>query len=153
MTAEGLPPAQVVAEARQWLGTPYRHRASRQGIGCDCLGLVRGLYRTFYGTEPAPVPPYAPEWAEVGSSDRLLEAARAHLVELTPSMFPRAGELVLFRWKPSGLCKHVGVVSAPDRFIHAYENGGTVESALVPAWRRRIAARFVFPDPMTTKVR
>jgi NlpC/P60 family putative phage cell wall peptidase len=35
----------IVAETRAWLGTPYRHQASLKGVGCDCLGLVRGVWR------------------------------------------------------------------------------------------------------------
>ena len=35
----------IVAEARAWIGTPYRHQASLKGVGCDCLGLVRGVWR------------------------------------------------------------------------------------------------------------
>jgi len=38
-------PDEVVAAARAWLGTPYRHRASVRGAGCDCLGLLRGVWR------------------------------------------------------------------------------------------------------------
>ena len=36
---------QIVAAARGWVGTPYRHQASLKGIGADCLGLVRGVWR------------------------------------------------------------------------------------------------------------
>ncbi len=28
-----------------WLGTPYRHQGRRKGVGCDCLGLVLGVWR------------------------------------------------------------------------------------------------------------
>lgn len=39
----GVTRAAIVAEARRWLGTPYRHQASVIGAGADCLGLVRGV--------------------------------------------------------------------------------------------------------------
>ena len=35
----------IVAEAHRWIGTPYRHQASLRGVGCDCLGLLRGVWR------------------------------------------------------------------------------------------------------------
>lgn len=50
----------VVAEAMDWIGTPYRHQASRKGVGCDCLGLVRGVWRALYGREPEAPGPYRP---------------------------------------------------------------------------------------------
>ncbi|MBN9249774.1 MAG: hypothetical protein J0I86_04210, partial [Mesorhizobium sp.] len=42
---------EIVAEALSWLGTPYRHQASSKGVGCDCLGLIRGVWRSLYGNE------------------------------------------------------------------------------------------------------
>ena len=39
----------IVAETRDWIGTPYRHQASLKGVGCDCLGLVRGVWRNVIG--------------------------------------------------------------------------------------------------------
>ncbi|MFL5163197.1 MAG: peptidase P60, partial [Microvirga sp.] len=42
----------ILAEARSWIGTPYRHQASLKGIGCDCLGLLRGVWRGVMGREP-----------------------------------------------------------------------------------------------------
>ena len=35
----------ILTEARDWIGTPYQHQASLKGAGCDCLGLVRGVWR------------------------------------------------------------------------------------------------------------
>ena len=61
--------AAVLAEARLWLGTPYVHGASLRGVGCDCLGLVRGVWRGVYGVEPEPTPPYRPDWAEAQGRD------------------------------------------------------------------------------------
>ena len=39
----------IVAAARGWIGTPYVHQASVKGLGCDCLGLLRGLWREMAG--------------------------------------------------------------------------------------------------------
>jgi len=70
----------IVAETRAWIGTPYRHQASLKGVGCDCLGLVRGVWRATIGDEPECAPPYAPDWAEAASGEPLAEAAARHLV-------------------------------------------------------------------------
>lgn len=35
--------ADVVAEARTWIGTPVHHQAELKGVGADCGGLVRGV--------------------------------------------------------------------------------------------------------------
>jgi cell wall-associated NlpC family hydrolase len=35
--------AQIVTEARAWIGTRYQHQMSTKGIATDCIGLVRGV--------------------------------------------------------------------------------------------------------------
>ena len=136
----------VVAAAREWLGTPYRHQASRKGVGCDCLGLVLGVWRELYGEVPEEPGPYAPDWAAGGPADALMEAAHRHC--LAKAGEPEAGDLVLFRWKRGLPARHAGIMVASDRFIHAYEGHAVLISALVPQWRRRIAGTFSFP-PLT----
>jgi NlpC/P60 family putative phage cell wall peptidase len=134
----------IIAEAREWIGTPYRHQGSRKGVGCDCLGLVRGVWREVYGEEPERPGPYAADWAEAGGKDRLIEAAGRHC---TPRQngIPRPGDLLLFRWRPRMPAKHAGILVGGDRFIHAYQGHSVLVSTLVPHWRRRIAGVFSFP--------
>lgn len=135
----------VIALARGWIGTPYRHQASAKGIGCDCLGLVRGIWRELYGREPEEAPPYQPDWAERSGGDRLCAAALRHFGPALALDGMRSGDVILFRWRPDCAAKHAGILSAPDRFIHAYEQAAVIESALVPSWRSRIAAVHRFP--------
>ena len=130
----------IVAAARAWIGTPYRHQGSRTGVGCDCLGLVRGVWAEVTGHEAQEPGAYAPDWAERAGSDRLINAARLHCGEPIPLPEAAAGDIVLFRWRAGVSAKHAGILSGPDHFIHAYEAAGVVESVLVPSWRRRIAA-------------
>jgi len=33
----------VVAEARTWLGTPFKHQGCLKGVACDCIGLIKGV--------------------------------------------------------------------------------------------------------------
>lgn len=137
---------EVLAIAGRWIGTPYRHQASREGVGCDCLGLVRGIWRELYGCEPELVPPYAPDWAERSGEERLLEAALRHFGPPGPFADARPGDLLLFRWRDGYAAKHAGILSGPDHFIHAYEKAAVVRSALTPGWVRRIAAVHAFPE-------
>lgn len=37
--------ADVVAEARSWIGTPYQHQHRVKGIAVDCVGLLVGVCR------------------------------------------------------------------------------------------------------------
>lgn len=139
----------VLQEAQTWLGTPYRHQASLKGAGCDCLGFLRGLWRAFYGAEPEPVPAYSSDWAETGGEETLIAAGRRWLVE-RPVPAAEPADILVFRWRDGSPAKHVGLLSTPlqesPKIIHAYERAGVIESPLVPAWQRRIAAVFSFPE-------
>ena len=67
---------EVVTAARGWIGTPYVHQASVRGAGCDCLGLLRGVWRELIGPEPEVVPPYTMDWSEPqGDLPRVFENA------------------------------------------------------------------------------
>ena len=134
----------IVAEALAWTGTPYRHQGARKGVGCDCLGLVRGVWRAVYDHVPEDPGAYARDWSEAGRGDPLIDAARRHCAE-KPVVDMAAGDLIVFRWKPFYAAKHAGILVAPDRFVHAYEGHGVTVSPLVPQWRRRIAGVFAFP--------
>jgi NlpC/P60 family putative phage cell wall peptidase len=142
MTAD---PVLVVATARSWLGTPYHDQASLRGVGCDCLGLARGVWRDVVGDEPFQIPPYSRDWGETGPHEVLANGAASMLIPIAMSDVG-PGALVLFRMAPRAIAKHVGILTAPDRFIHSYERLGVVEEILTPTWRRRIAFAFMFPE-------
>lgn len=134
----------VVAEARRWIGTPFRHQASLRGVGCDCLGLVRGIWRVCIGPEPEETPPYAADWASCGAQERLAEAGFRHFRWIA-SHAAAPGDVLLFRWRRGSLASHLGVLSAADRLIHAHDGACVAEVQLPEAWRRRIAFAFAFP--------
>lgn len=134
----------AIAEAVSWLGTPYRHQASLKGIGCDCLGLLRGVWRALYGEEPERAPNYTPDWAEARGAETLAEAAARHMTPV-PIGDAAAGDVLLFRWRGNLPAKHAGILIGPATFIHAQQGAAVSRAALTPWWRRRIAFVFRFP--------
>ena len=138
MSADVAP--RVVAAARGWIGTPYLHQASLKGVGCDCLGLVRGVWREVIGDEPEAPGAYSPAWAEADGGERLLEAARRHLAA-AEAIVP--GAVLVFRWRRDLPAKHVGIAVDDERFVHAQDGACVCEVALSPWWHRRLAGVFV----------
>lgn len=137
----------IVAAARGWIGTPYVHQAAVRGAGCDCLGLLRGVWREVLGAEPEAVPAYSMDWSEPQGDERLWAAAKRHL---RPKSRKDAapGDVLLFRMRDRGVAKHLGVQGQSGRspsFIHAYSGHGVVESPMSAPWARRMVARFEFP--------
>ena len=137
-------PALIIAEARSWIGTPYRHQASLKGVGCDCLGLVRGVWRALNGPEPEAAPAYTADWAEAGGNESLAAAAARHLlpVELANAS---PGDVLLFRWRTHLPAKHAAILVAADRMVHAHDGAAVAEVYFASFWRRRLAFAFRFP--------
>ena len=140
--------AEIAEVARGWIGTPYRHQSSARGVGADCLGLVRGVWRAVYGEEPESPPPYTPDWSEVSGEERLLDAASRHLL---PWPIEEAGEgdLLIFKLRRDAPAKHLALLGwrafCGETMIHAYSGRAVVENALTRPWRARIAAVYRFP--------
>ncbi|RTL71906.1 MAG: peptidase P60 [Hyphomicrobiales bacterium] len=137
--------ARAVALARTWIGTPYHHQASLKGVGCDCVGLIRGIYRELFGAEPELPSAYTRDWAEATGEETLLAAARRHLVEIAP-LSARPGDVLVFRYRTQAVAKHAGIVTADGLMIHAIEGAPVSEVALCAWWRRHTAGAFAFPE-------
>jgi NlpC/P60 family putative phage cell wall peptidase len=139
----GLARESIVRAARDWVGTPYMHQASLRGIGCDCIGLVRGVWRQVIGPEPEPMRPYTADWAEAGGEETLIGLGERHFVAIETNAF-RAGDVLVFRFRENAVAKHVGIASNDAHMIHAHDGARVAEVAL-GAWRRRIVRAFAFP--------
>ena len=134
----------LIAEAREWIGTPYLHRASCKGQGADCLGLVRGVWRAVLGDEPVALPAYAPDWAEATRAEQMMEAAQRHLLPVEIAEM-QPGDVLLFRWRAHLPAKHAAILVTPERMVHAHDGAAVAEVFLAPWWRRRLAGAFAFP--------
>jgi NlpC/P60 family putative phage cell wall peptidase len=134
----------IVAIARTWLGTPYHHQASARGVGTDCIGLIRGIYRDLYGREAEATPAYSRDWAEASGEETLLTAARRHLVEIASNR-AAPGDVLVFRYRGRSVAKHAAIMASPTTMIHAIEGTPVSEVTLSPWWRRHLAGAFQFP--------
>ncbi|MBY0225420.1 MAG: C40 family peptidase [Hyphomicrobium sp.] len=135
----------VVTAAREWIGTPYHHQASVKGVGADCLGLVRGVFRDVMGLEPETPPAYSRDWGEADGCETLLDAAGRHLSSM-PLTELAPGDVIVFRLRPRTVAKHAAILATPLSMIHAMEGTAAAEVAFSPWWRRRLAGVFRFPD-------
>ena len=133
----------IVAAARGWIGTPYRHQGQLKGVGCDCLGLIVGVWRELGGEVVDKIAPYTPDWAEAMGRETLAEGFRAHLTEIDPSE-AGAGDVVLFRWRAHLPAKHAAILTARNRMVHAQEGVAVAEVPVSAWWRRRMAYAFFF---------
>lgn len=139
--------AYVIDIARTWIGTPYLHQGAVRGAGCDCLGLVRGVWAEVTGEPLDDVGTYTADWSEPQGDERLWRAANAKLAPKDIND-PAAGDVMLFRMRHGSVAKHIGLqaeVGESPTFIHAYHGHGVLENAFSMPWQRRLVARFAFP--------
>ncbi len=134
----------IVDVARTWIGTPYHHQAAVKGAGCDCLGLIRGVWLELYGSEPETPPPYTADWGEIGDKEFMLDAAKKHMKQIEiPSA--KEGDVLMFRLRENSMAKHCSILSAKDMMIHAQIDSGVFEVSVSHWWERHIVAAFSFP--------
>ena len=95
------------------------------------------------------MPSYTQDWSEPGRSEDLLAAAGRNRLPIDRAE-AGPGDVAVLRMRDNGVAKHVGILAQSPRgdatLIHAYSGHGVVESTLTPAWARRIAGTFRFPE-------
>lgn len=119
--------AQVVAEARTWLRTPWHHAARVKGAGVDCAQLLIGVYAAAGAIAAFDPPPYGRDWFLHDDRELLLELLEPYVVSVDAGeVLP--GDLALFRF---GRCvAHAAIVVAWPEIIHVTrEHGCILESA------------------------
>lgn len=133
----------IVAAALGWEGTPYRHQGARKGVGCDCLGLLRGIWHELIGPEPFDVPAYSADPRDGDASDGL-ERAFCQWLD-TREGPPRPGDILLLRLSRNSPPRHCAIMLEKGEFVHAQERLGVVRAPLAGPWRRRLAGTFYIP--------
>lgn len=128
----------VVEEARKWLGTPYHHRASVQGHGCDCAQL---LVRAFSGAgliEYFVPAVYSMDWHLHRSEEKYLAEVEKILHRVSDDDTPQylrptqeflPGEVLMFRLGRT--YSHSAMVTEWPRVIHAYAPSRMVEESSI----------------------
>lgn len=115
----------VVAAARQWLGTPFHWEASVRGVGCDCRGLLTGVARDLGRPEARAIEANVVGYSRRIDSDLLMAglgrvfALRHRYDAIAP------GDILAFRIGRRDRVQHLGIMGAKDakgadRFIHAH---------------------------------
>lgn len=127
--------AAVVAQARTWVGVPFRHQG-RARTGVDCWGfpvmVLRALGALPDGFDRADYPRH-PHGDEI-------ERTLSRYCTKLPAPVP--GALIAVRW--SRQVAHVAVLTDTDTLIHCYERapggGAVIEHGFRGMWRGRLYA-------------
>lgn len=136
----------IVAEARKWVGTPFRIYGRALGKGCDCLGLVVGVAHGL-GISDADFLAYGPDPAGIPDIETMLGAHLDRIEENEAG----AGDVLFLNWNRSP--RHFAILtprnvdSRPFNMIHAYEpEDRVVEHVYDKKWNLRFVSAWRFRD-------
>jgi NlpC/P60 family putative phage cell wall peptidase len=128
---------EIVALARECLGTPFRHQGRLPGVGMDCVGIVIYVWNAIglpayekadYGRNPNP----SRMGSEIG---KMLKRISIH--QAGP------GDIVYMAW--GKFPQHLAILTEIG-IIHSYQTAGkVVEHPLDAFWRARIHSAYRFP--------
>lgn len=141
--------ADVAAEARRWLATPFAHQGRTLGIGCDCGGLVGGVAVALGIVSPT-------WWRDTfdpsfgGYSRQPANGTLQRVCEsfMAPTDQPDVGDVLLMRFasEPQHLGIVVPYVWGGLAMVHAMARAGrVVEHRLAPVWRARVVQAYSMP--------
>lgn len=129
---------EIVATARQWLGTPWRHQGRLKGVACDCAGLIIGVGNALGYTDV--------DYRAYGHMPDGATLRRLCDTHLERSDGLRLGDVLLMRFKTHP--QHLAIAGdggTPFSIIHAYaEARGCVEHRLDEVWMGRICGIYRF---------
>ncbi len=133
----------VLAEAKEWLGTPYHHMGRVKGVAVDCLTLLAEVYEKAGVTPFVEIPFYPPDWYLHREEERYLQGLLPYAREIEAPPLP--GDIALFRF---GRCfAHGAIVTAWPQLIHAFVHHGvtrfSAESGLLSGRPARFFSPFV----------
>jgi cell wall-associated NlpC family hydrolase len=137
--------AAVVAEAQEWIGTPFHHHARVKGAGVDCLHLLAEVYERC-GLIGHVEPGYYPADIMLHQGDeRFFQGLLGYGREIEGP--PEPGDVALFKY--GRIFSHGTIVVAWPRVIHANFAAGAVcwgDANLAPLADRPVRFFTVFSD-------
>ena len=136
--------AMIVAEAKECVGTRFRHQASLKGVGMDCIGLISWVATAMGFPEGKAFrsDPSFRGYARQPDPALLKTALDKYLDRVS---VPQIGDIVLMRFEKEP--QHFGILSAKDYLIHAYQpSRKVVENRINDDWRSRIVSYHKFKE-------
>ena len=138
----------IVAAARGWIGTPYIHQASLKGVGCDCLGLLLGVWRETHDKAVPDVPVYSMDWGETTGEEVMINRFGAHMDEIARAD-AMVGDVLVLCMLRTGPAKHCGFLASSENgeatIIHSRANMLVFEELLTKDLERRIVKIYRVP--------
>ncbi len=117
--------ADVIAEARTWLGTPWQHQAAIKGDAVDCAMFLISVFQRAGVIGAFDPRPYPRSWFVHQGEERFLNSMVSHFgcIEVPPDEAV-PGDIVMYK---IGRCyAHGSILVEPQLVIHSFAKNGKV---------------------------
>lgn len=141
--------ADVVSQARTWLGTPFRHQSAMKGVACDCVGLIRGV--------AAEVGLFSPDvdtlkrilrYTRLANPRKMRAGLELFMTEVAGSDV-RDGDVAWLGWsrgRPMHLAFRATALDGRPTLIHAFSLAGkVVEHGFAAEWTVLVDSHWRIP--------
>lgn len=131
--------AEIVAEARTWLWTPFIHRSMVKAAGVDCAMLCYAVYSHLGLIKGPPPREYTPDWFNHREDQWLLEELHRYgLIEVNRDPWP--GDIVIY--KVAKVFAHCVIATAWPHVVEAWPSAQYVAEIDISietmwCWRER----------------
>jgi cell wall-associated NlpC family hydrolase len=116
----------VLAEAIEWLNTPFHHNQCCKGAGVDCANFLYGVFKNAGLAPELDIGHYPPDWYLHRDEERFLGWVTQFGRKIEEPPFKPA-DVVMYRY---GRCfAHSAIVIEWPKIIHAYSPAGRVRYA------------------------
>lgn len=132
----------IVATARGWARTPFRHQGQLRGKACDCKGLVVGVAADLEMPEAQSLAALQRNYGRSFAGRALLDGLSATLIR---TRVPQPADVLAILLGRDPLPRHLAILTEPGRIIHAY-GGGVKFVAEVPLGSWRVHSAWTWPS-------
>lgn len=131
--------ADVVMEARSWLGTRFHHQGRLKSVGCDCAGLVVGVAQALGLSEFDKT-----DYSRLPDGEMLRAVCDANMTGIAITDV-QPGDVLLFKFDQ--FPQHLAIVgdypAGGLSLIHAFApSRKVVEVRLDDVWQQRVVAAY-----------
>ena len=113
---------EIVREALEWVGTPFHDCASVKGQGCDCIGLLKGVYTAVGIVQPFDMPAYPPQWFQHHDEPKFLNGLASYGARRVKEGQP--GDIAMYNYGRHAA--HGGIIIDERTIVHAFMPIGRV---------------------------
>lgn len=117
----------LIAEAKEWLGTPYHTAGRVKGAGCDCGTFLLGVTENVGFIPHIDLPYYPEDIACHCAVPKYLMKIKEHCFEVNFED-KKPGDILVFKFSGSKVPHHAAFVCDDEYMIHSYTRQGVILS-------------------------